>query len=259
MQNTKTKTVYDYWTGLKGDRPAPARRDVSPRGLRATLPFVFIAERLEPDLTVFRLAGTGLCERYGRELRDHSIEAIWSHADRPAVRELIDRVLTKPAPGLIAFRAETVDRRGITGEMLLLPLSDDQTPPDHQYHEGFASGMHTGQTCRKLLGCAFATQSTASLGQRPLVHQTVVSARLLQDGEPLLHAIPPSAAGAVTGPLNRAGPHPSPQPHIAVNQPQNTLAPAKRTGAPNHLRLVVSNDWIEDADPGQSQESCSRA
>ncbi len=192
MRNSKTKRVYDYWLKLKGPRCAPERRDIAPRSLRGMLPFIFIAERMGPGLSVFRLAGTGLCERYGRELRDHNLDALWSPADRPALRRFVDDVLDIPAPGLVTFRAETIDRRSVSGEMLFLPLCDE---------EG---------TVSRLLGCAFATQSTSWLGQRPLVHQFMETASLISSATELA----------------MAPPQPAPP---AVRQHK-------------HLRLVVSND-----------------
>ncbi len=206
MRNTKTTRVYDYWLALKGTRQAPARQDVSPRDLKGLLPFVFLAERMDADVTVFRLAGTGLCERYGRELRDHNLDALWSPGDRPAFRRFVDRVLETPAPGLAAFRAETVDRRSVSGEMLLLPLSD---------RDG-------GLT--RLMGCAFATQSLNWLGQRPLVHQYLEGTRLIGD------------AGA---------PHERPGLLAAVGQDAASEDTPIATGVVRqrgHLKLVVSHD-----------------
>ncbi len=153
MRNAKTRLVLDYWTHLRGARRLPARRDVDPRGLRSVLPFVFLADAPSADATPIRLAGTGLCERYGRELRGHNLQALWRPGDRPAVRDVIAHVLATPAPALARFHAETIERIEVAGELLLLPLSDE-------------SGAVT-----KLMGCAFATESTARLGSRPLISQ----------------------------------------------------------------------------------------
>ncbi len=233
MRNVKTKRVFDYWTSLRDGRPAPHRRDVSPRDLKGLLPFVFLAERMGPGLTVFRLAGTGLCERYGRELRDHNLDALWSAPDRPTLRHFIDRVLETPAPGLAVFRAETIDRRTVSGEMLLLPLSDGEGPG----------------TMTRLLGCAFATQSTSWLGQRPLVHQFLEGTRLLATpGETHLNA----AVG--TAPLANG---------VEAGEPPIAAPPGWRTASEDlpvvrqrkHLRLVVSQDAPPPIAPHQKSQS----
>lgn len=243
MRNSKTKRVYDYWMQIKGSRPAPSRSDISPRALKGTLPFLFIAERAETDVTVFRLAGTGLCERYGRELRDHGLESVWSVADRPRVRLLIDTVLDMPAPALAQFRAETVDCRAVDGEMLLLPIADE-----------------TGQLNR-ILGCAFATESTAWLGRRPLVHQSLTSARFLHDAqsEDQKHQPDPVFPAAMDASLPDSEDVPFkgalPPLPAATWSPAGAPAAARAAKAApgaagtvlrrrSHLRLVVSNDTL---------------
>ncbi len=192
MRNTKTRRLLDYWRTIKGTGAAPARRAVNPRDLRGVLPYIFLADAVSPDVTAFRLAGTGLCERYGRELRDHNLQTMWTPSDRVSLRGLIARVLREPAPGLAAFRAETIDRRAVAGEMLLLPLLDQDGAPT------------------KLLGSVFATESTASIGDRPLVHQRL-------EGTSLLDII--------------AEPAP---------EPEHPAPPALRRKG--HLSLVVSQD-----------------
>ncbi len=203
MRNTKTKRVLDYWISLKTGRPVPLRADIHPRDLKGVLPYIFLADCIDPETTIFRLAGTGLCERYGRELRDHNLQAMWPLTDRPTVRHLIERVRSEPAPGILLFRAETIDRRSVSGEILLLPLADQNG------------------TVNKLLGCAFATESTAWLGHRPLVHQKLLETRLLVGG---------------------ARPEVIAAPAAPVHEP---AAPQPATAKRSHLRLVVSQDLPE--------------
>jgi hypothetical protein len=165
MRNAKTKQVSDYWLDLRGNKNVPARADINPKALRQVLPFIFLADIMSPDVTAFRLAGTGLCERYGRELRDHNLQTMWRPADRVAIRGLIVNAVKQTTPGLATFRAETIDRRSVACEMLLLPLLDQKN------------------NITKLLGCTFATESTTHLGNRALVYQRLETTKLiLSDG-----------------------------------------------------------------------------
>ncbi|MGF1454845.1 MAG: PAS domain-containing protein [Alphaproteobacteria bacterium] len=221
MRNTKTKRVFDYWLALKGTRPVPFRRDVSPRDLKGLLPFVFLAERVDAQMTVFRLAGTGLCERYGRELRDHNLEALWSAGDRPAFRRFVERILTTPAPGLASFRAETVDCRSVCGEMLLLPLANSSRADPGRAERGDSPDQDAPLT--RLLGCAFATQSTSWLGQRPLVHHYLEGTRMIEQPGLCLETTAPLKQATAGGPAEAGA----------------QTAPMRQRG---HLKLVVSHD-----------------
>ena len=44
MQKTSTKTLYEYWNGIRGSRSAPDRKDIDPTRIREALANTFILE-----------------------------------------------------------------------------------------------------------------------------------------------------------------------------------------------------------------------
>ena len=69
MKLQTTRQLYRYWRGLRGDQDVPFRFQVDPADMRTFLPEVFVLSRQSPACYPFRIAGTGLCSYFGRELR----------------------------------------------------------------------------------------------------------------------------------------------------------------------------------------------
>lgn len=111
--------------GLKQTRQAPSRRDIEPRQIKSLLPNLFILERIDTKHIIFRLAGTALCERYGREFRAHNFLALWRGDDHLRIRLLINDLLDQVRPGLITYRGESIDHLTLDSEILLLPICDE--------------------------------------------------------------------------------------------------------------------------------------
>ena len=99
MQHYQTLALAKYWDELRRGRAVPSRNDIDPGRIRTLLPNVFILEFFDVDHLVFRLAGTRLCERYGREFRAHNFLSLWRGTDRFRMREFLQEVLTRPTPG----------------------------------------------------------------------------------------------------------------------------------------------------------------
>ncbi len=161
MNHPQTRALYYYWSGLKQGRLVPGREDIHPQQIKRLLPNLFILERFDSNHFVFRLAGTAICERFGREFRAHNFLTLWRGEDRLQMRGHLNDVIGSQSPGFITCRAETIDRVSIDAEILMLPLMDK------------LGGI------TKILGSAFATSSTDELGHRKLVNQQIVHARVL--------------------------------------------------------------------------------
>lgn len=156
LNHPNTQELLKYWDGLRRDRTTPCRQDVQPQHIKRLLPNIFMLERFDEDHLVFRLAGTRLCERYGREFRAHNFLSLWRGADRFRMRDFLDQVIKRPSPGLIKCRAETLDRITIDAEMLVLPMMDSQ-------------GAIT-----RILGSACSLTNSDLLRHRKLVNQWIL-------------------------------------------------------------------------------------
>lgn len=124
MRQTAAKSIFSYWQSITGDAIAPARIAIQPRALKSHLPDLFILERLDRAVFAFRLAGTRLCARYGRELRDHDFVRLWPSAQQGFVLEALHRCLQTPQPVKMTGFASTLDGAAVAIEILLLPLAD---------------------------------------------------------------------------------------------------------------------------------------
>jgi hypothetical protein len=102
MQQPTSRQLYAYWDRVRNGREAPRRVKVEPAKIAALLPETFIAECTGMLGYRFRLAGTKICEQFGRELRGADLLSLWDTDDRDAVASLLRNVFSV---GHFVFRA----------------------------------------------------------------------------------------------------------------------------------------------------------
>lgn len=179
MQQPTSLQLYAYWDRVRNGRFAPRRFEVEPAKIAALLPETFIAEGAGLLGCRFRLAGTKICEQFGRELRGADLLSLWQGTDREAVASLLRTVLTDGAVGHGTFTAYTRTDRHTGFEFVLLPL------------------IHTGDTINRILGAITAIESPFWLGAEPLIRQEIVELNLhWPDGAPAF--VPPGGAEVIS-------------------------------------------------------------
>lgn len=124
MREAAVKSIYTYWRSLAANDSVPARNAIDPRALKSHLADLFILERLDRAVFGFRLAGTRVCARYGRELRDHDFVRLWPSQQHAQVLSSLNRCLQKPEPLVLRGNAATLDGQAVPFQVLLLPLCD---------------------------------------------------------------------------------------------------------------------------------------
>jgi len=134
MKVKTSQQLFAYWNELRGGRLAPRRFEIEPAAIATILPDTFILERVERLDYVFRLAGTRICEAFGREFRGRNLLELWSPADREVVIRVLECVTRDGGVGVIGLMAGEPGGRTAAFEMVLLPL------------------IHTGQTIGRVLG-----------------------------------------------------------------------------------------------------------
>lgn len=87
MQQPTSRQLYAYWDRVRNGRVAPRRFEIEPAKIAALLPQTFIAENAGMLSYRFRLAGTKICEQFGRELRGADLLGLWD-AQGPRCRRL---------------------------------------------------------------------------------------------------------------------------------------------------------------------------
>jgi hypothetical protein len=122
MKHPASREIYAYWTARRGSRRAPNRSEIDPAAIGSLLGDCFMMNREAGADTVFRLAGTRICEMFGRELKGERFLSLWdarSHAD---LHMLLD-LSADHAQGFVAgVTADVDDGKPIRLELVLLPL-----------------------------------------------------------------------------------------------------------------------------------------
>lgn len=124
MRQTTATQILNHWSSLKTGDSAPAFSDIDPRALKFALPDLFILERHAQAVFSFRLAGTRMCQRFGRELRDHDFVRLFPAAQHGALLVELGRALQTGEPVVLTARAATLNDDSTEAELVLLPLAD---------------------------------------------------------------------------------------------------------------------------------------
>ncbi|WP_181900634.1 PAS domain-containing protein [Paracoccus thiocyanatus] len=115
-----------YWEGLRHGRAIPDRADVEPRGIRRSLDYAFILERIAPGAARFRLAGRHLVDLMGMEVRGMPLCALLNTSSRGRLSDVLESVFRAPQIAELALGSPAgYGRPALVGRMLLLPLRSD--------------------------------------------------------------------------------------------------------------------------------------
>lgn len=123
MKHPSTRSLFEYWTERRGDRPAPERFDIDPAEIRHALGDTFMLAADFVDQLRFRLAGTRVCALFCREIKGEAFIELWDEASRKAVEELTHAVTGENEGFVAGLIGRGEDGREVALEMLLLPLS----------------------------------------------------------------------------------------------------------------------------------------
>jgi hypothetical protein len=123
MKHVSTRALFNYWDKQRGGRPAPARADIDPIGLRRELGDVFMLAADFVDTLRFRLAGTRVCALFGREVKGEAFPALWDERSRTTIEQVLS-VLNNERIGAVAgLTGRAADGAAVDLEMILLPLA----------------------------------------------------------------------------------------------------------------------------------------
>lgn len=123
MRHEATKSLFEYWDRIRGNRPAPNRVEIEPSDIRKLLGNTFILDVSGmPRIISYRLAGTKLCAAYGKELKGVGFLVPWDEADCFALTGAIAKVYKDNTPQIIASTGKTDSGRFAEFETILLPL-----------------------------------------------------------------------------------------------------------------------------------------
>jgi hypothetical protein len=116
--------VRAYWEGLRQGAALPARADLDPRGLSGMLDRVFLAERIGRGLVQLRVAGSGLADFAGLDVRGLPLSCLFAADSRPRLAECVEAVFDTPAAIEIDLGSDRNDAGALVARLILLPLAD---------------------------------------------------------------------------------------------------------------------------------------
>ena len=167
MKHKNSHLLVGYWSRLRKGRNVPAQGDIDPRAIKRLLSYVFILDCANPARPVYRLAGTGLCERFGFELKGTSFMAHWEAQSSLSLTTLLRQSLKAGLPLCLSSIAATADNGMVELETILAPISLDGGAPT------------------RFIGMVQMLSDPAPLLGRSIAYQRLVGSQLIQEDEPL--------------------------------------------------------------------------
>ena len=119
MIHPEIRALYSYWERLRGSRVCPERTEVDPRDIAGEGRHLFVLEDLGRGNIRFRLAGSGLLDAFGFDLRGMNARAIMAGRSRESFVAMISESIAEPGVGYARLLAP--DGRSVW-EVVLLPL-----------------------------------------------------------------------------------------------------------------------------------------
>lgn len=167
MRHKTTAALYEYWNGLRGSRLAPRRFEIEPGGIGDLLPDTFILERHDAGSFPFRLAGTRLCDRFGREFRGQNFLDDWSADDAATLRHRLNTISVQGGAALFLIKGLTQSGKSVTFEAIVLPL------------------IHTQACADRFLGAISVLDTPNWLGYEPIADRQLLCDEIVwPDGRP---------------------------------------------------------------------------
>lgn len=112
-----------YWEGLRQGTALPQRKAVDPRGLVGVLDRVFLADRIGRGVAQIRIAGSGLTDFAGTDVRGLPLSVLFGPESRGLLSDTLEKVFTSPALAEVELGSDRSP--GPVARLLLLPLDDD--------------------------------------------------------------------------------------------------------------------------------------
>lgn len=166
MKHKNSHLLVGYWSRLRKGRDVPDQTDIDPRAIKRLLSYTFILDYENPARPFYRLAGTGLCERFGFELKGSSFLAHWESRSTLSLISLLRQAMAVRQPVCLSSVAATLDNGMVELETILTPVSMNGGEPNRFF------GMV------QVLG-----DPTPLLG-RSIAYERLVGSQLIQEDEP---------------------------------------------------------------------------
>ncbi|ANL28058.1 PAS domain-containing protein [Rhizobium phaseoli] len=122
MRVQTTIEIFDYWNRIRGAADAPLKSQVEPSAVPHLLQSLFILEAREDGDIVFRLAGTRICDLFGRDLRGERFSSLWAHGQHADIERTAIGVMDHAMPALFNTTGYSIVGHQASFEIIMMPL-----------------------------------------------------------------------------------------------------------------------------------------
>lgn len=122
--------IRSYWESLRAGRLMPMRSEIDPREMSPYLEYCFVLQHRGPADTRFRLAGMGLNDLMGMELRGMPLRSIIEREDRAIFSAQLQQTFDEPEIQEYRLVSDSPNKSRLTANMLILPLRSDESNSD---------------------------------------------------------------------------------------------------------------------------------
>ncbi len=168
MKHKNSHLLVGYWSRLRRGREVPDQTDIDPRAIKRLLSYTFILDYENPARPIYRLAGTGLCERFGFELKGSSFLAHWESQSTLPLVSLLRQAMKSRLPVCLSSIGATADNGMVELETILTPVSMNGREPN------------------RFFGMVQVLGDPAPLLGRSIVYERLVGSQLIQEEEPVI-------------------------------------------------------------------------
>lgn len=128
MRLKTTIDVFDYWNLIRGADAAPLRSAIEPTHIGHFLSSLFMLEAHESG-TIFRLAGSRICDLFGRDLGGSQFSQLWPHGHQDIEMTALG-VMQHAMPALLNVTGYSAAGHSAAFEIILLPLRSNESECD---------------------------------------------------------------------------------------------------------------------------------
>lgn len=155
-----SRALFRFWETMRAERPAPSREDLDLKRIRTLVPHLFIAEFVaRASMFRWRLAGTGICDLYRRELTGTDLLDGWDNFEVDVISRFLGATVTTRQPAVLRIRLQTDTDQVIGAEIMAFPMLASDGVTTH------------------IFGGLFPFRETATLDYASLTHFELSAAR----------------------------------------------------------------------------------
>ncbi|WEA62056.1 PAS domain-containing protein [Rhizobium sp. BJ04] len=161
MRVQTTIEIFDYWNRIRGAADAPLKSQVEPSAVPHLLQSLFILETRDAGNIGFRLAGTRICDLFGRDLRGERFSSLWGNGQHADIERTAMGVMDHTMPALFNATGYSTVGHQASFEIIMMPLRSPHG------------------ACDRLLGAIAPTAAASWLEVVPLEFLALDRSRLL--------------------------------------------------------------------------------